>query len=530
MTFTLPAVFRLHRGPLFWPVFAFGLCVFALSRWLPGVNGSAGTDEARFLDQAYVQVLRDQPGTYGVLEGVPQTFGARVLPRVLLAGVSTFTGDIERAGLWLSLAGLVAALAGMYWLCLSVFPFRAFAVATVAAFAGLGAVQAGLSPDPSIALGMALVVWGVASFFSSLEKVMPERVFLSGFLIGLAGYVQIELSLIWVLLALYLISQTFYNSPAKARGVPLTGMAFGGLLMVLAVLWPMIDRNLFLAQSPILPGYDAQLLLGAPAASRAAGDLDLINRFLTGFRMLAADAGALGIFAGLLWPLGIVLCTVLNRHKALPFFWVPFMVLWVVVLTVMSPVTGMTSFETCLRITTPLLIPFAVLVLVYPLFHWFQSHEAPPGRLALGGAGLTAVAFGMAVLPRIAGGAAAEPGERVRGMDVVIRLFEENADLRNDPLLTDRPGLFLGHGKQQVHGMNGETDWSIMLAKTADGSIQADALLGYLRQHNIRTIHLARHDDPLLDRLADLPDFQGGELMTVAPPHRVYRLHDFEPL
>jgi hypothetical protein len=528
MTVKLPSVFRLHRGPLFWPVFAFGLCVFALSRWLPGVNGSAGGDEARFLDQAYVQVLRDQPGTYGVLDGVPQTFGARVLPRVLLAGVSIFTGDIGRAGLWLSLAGLVAALAGMYWLCLSIFPFRAFAVATVAAFAGLGAVQAGLSPDPSIALGMALVVWGVVSFFSALEKGMPDRVFLSAFLIGLAGYIQMELSLIWLLLALYLLSLSLYNSPARARGMPLAGMAFGGLLMVLAVLWPMINRNLLLAQSPILPGYDAQLLLGAPAASHAAGDLALINRFLTGFRMLAADAGALGIFAGLLWPLGIVLCTVLNRHKALPFFWVPFMVLWVLVLTVMSPVTGMTSFETCLRITTPLLIPFSVLVLVYPLFHWFQSHEAPPGRLALGGAGLTAVAFGMAVLPRIVGGGAAlEDDGR---MNAVIRLFAEDADLRNDPLLTDRPGLFLGHGKQQVHGLNGETDWSIMLAKTADGSIQADALLEYLRQHNIRTLHLARHDDPLYDQLVDLPDFQGGELMKVAPPHRVYRLHDFEPL
>jgi hypothetical protein len=526
MTFTLPGSFRLHRGPLFWPVFGLGLCVFAMARWLPGVETGVAPDDVLFLDQAYVQVLRNQPGTYGVLEGVPQTFGARVLPRYLMAVVSTFTGDIERAGLWLSLAGLVAALAGMYSLCLSIFPFRAFAVATVTAFAGAGAVQMGLSPDPAIALGMALVVWGVASFFSALEKVMPERIFLSGFLIGLAGYIHIELSLIWVLLALYLISMSLYDSPARARGVPVTGMAFGGLLMVLAVLWPMIDRNLFLAQSPILPGYDAELILGAPEAARAGAGVEFLPRFLTGFRMLATDPGALGIFAGLLWPLGLVLCTVLNRHKALPYFWVPFMVLWVLMLTVMSPVTGMSSFQACLRITTPLLLPFAVLVLVYPLFYWFQSHTAPPGRLALGGAGLTALAFSMAVLPRIVGGSLSTE-ERPASMEPVIRLFEGNAELRNTPLLTDRPGAFLGHGKQQVHGLNGETDWAIMLAKTADGSIQAAALLDYLRANNIRTIHLTRHDDPLLGKLEGVSGFPGGELIRVAPPHRVFRLRDF---
>lgn len=520
------STFALHRGPLFWPVFAFGLCVFALSRWLPGDAGGQLTDEAWSLDQAYVRVFREQPGTYGVLEGVEQTLGARVLPRVLLAGVSVFTGDILRAGLWLSLSALVAALAGMYWLCLSIFPFRAFAVATVAAFAGLGAVHAGLSPDPSIALGMALVVWGVLLFFSALEKVIPQRVFASAFLIGLAGYIQFELSLLWGILALYLLSQTLYASSAKARKVPLAGMAFGGLLMVLAVLWPMIHRNILVAQSPVLPGYDAELILGAPSES-AAVNLNLPARFLTGFRMLATDSAALGIFAGLLWPLGILLCTVLNRHKALPYFWVPFMVLWILLLTGMSPVTGMSSFETCLRITTPLLIPFAGLVLVYPLFAWFQSHEAPPGRLALGGAVLTLMAFGMAVLPRIlhrTGGGMAEDSQ---AFSSVIRLFEGNAELRNDALLTDRPGLFLAHGKERVHGLNGETDWEIMTTKTADGTLRAEKLLEYLRAHNIRTLHLARHDDPLLERLERVPAFQGGELIQVVPPHRVYRLHDF---
>ncbi len=530
MNQTVPAFLRLHRGPLFWPAFAFGLCVFVFSRWLPGVSDGGNPGDVLFLDQAFVQVLQEQPGVYGVLEGVPQTFGARVLPRYLLAGVSIFTGDLARAGIWLSLAALVVALAGMYELSLSIFPFRPFAIATVAAFAGLGAVQSGLAPDPSVALGMALVVWGLTSFFTALEKVIPERIFLSAFLIGLAGYVQIELSLIWVLLASYLLSLTLYNSPARSRGVPLVGMAFGGLLMVLAVLWPMINRNLLLAQSPILPGYDAQLLLGAPAASSTANSLGLTSRFLNGFRMLATDAGALGIFIGLLWPLGIVLCTLLNRHKALPFFWVPFMILWVLVLTVMSPVTGLTSFQTCLRITTPLLAPFAVLVLVYPLFHWFQSHEAPPGRLALGSAGLVAAAFFCAVLPRVLTGGAVETDGTHARMEVVIRLFEEQPELRNSPLLTDRPGIFLGHGKQQVHGLNGETDWSIMLVKTSDGSIQPEALLAYLRQNDIRVIHLARHDDPLLEQLAGVQDFPGGELMKVAPPHRVYRLNSFEPL
>lgn len=533
---TLPSMFRLHRGPLFWPVFAFGLCLFALIRWMPGVTQDVVPGDVLYLDQAYVQVLRDQPGTYGLLEGVPQTFGARVLPRYLMAVVSTFTGDTERAGLWLSLVGVVGAFSGMYLLCISIFPFRAFAVATIAAFAGLGAVQMGLSPDPSIALGMALVVWGVVSCFSALEKVLPERVFLSGFLIGLAGYIHIELSLIWVLLALYLLSMGLYNSPAKARGVPLVGMALGGLLMVLATLWPMIDRNLFLAQSPILPGYDAQLLLGAPASAHASAhaslmSLDLWPRFLSGFRMLATDPTALGIFAGLLWPIGLLICTVMNRHKALPYFWVPFIVLWVSLLTVMSPVTGMSSFQACLRITSPLLIPFAVLVLVYPLFAWFQSHSAPPGRLALGSAVLVVVAFGMALVPTrwmLKGFETDGAGDT--GMDAVVRLFEEEPTLRNAPLLTDRPGMFLGFGKQQVYGLNGETDWEIMLAKTSEGSIQAEALLSYLQAHDIRMIHLARHDDPLLDQLTSVPGFPGGELMQVAPPHRVYRLHDSESL
>lgn len=528
MTMAVPPVFRLNRGPLFWPVFAFGLVVFALSRWLPGVQPGPGAEEARFLDQAFVRVLQERPGTYGILEDVPQTFGARVLPRYLLALVSVATGDTARAGLWLSLAGLVAAMAGMYSLCLSLFPFRPFALASVGAFAGLGAVQMAFSPDPSIALGMALVVWGVVSFFSSLENVRPERIFLSGFLIGLAGYIHIELSLMWILLALYLLSLGMHNSPARARGMPLAGMAFGGVFMVLAVLWPMIDRNLMLAHSPILPGYDAERLLGAPPAADAAGaGVDWVRRFLNGFFMLARDAGALGIFAGLLWPLGIVLCTVLNRHKALPYFWVPFIILWVMILTGMSPVTGVNSFETCLRITTPLLMPFAILVLVYPLFYWFQRHEAPPGRLALGAAGLTVVAFGVVVLPRLAGGGHAEVPEWTERMNRVIGLFESRPELRNEPLLTDRPGMFLGHGKQRVHGLNGETDWSIMLAKTADGSIQPEVMLSYIQQHGIRTIHLARHDDPLISRLERVPGFPGGELLPVPPPHRVFELRDF---
>ena len=511
---------RLREAPLYWLALSASLLALAVTRILfPGVWTLPLTEQA-VLDLGFVQNLRADLSAYTALEGVPHVLGAHVLTRYLLAIFSTFTGDVARAGIWLSLVGVVATLSAMYALCRSIFPLREYAAVVMVAFGALGGVQYAISPDPSVALGMGLVSWGFCMFMTALDQSRPPRVFISALLIGLAGYIRLELAFLWVFLALYLLANTTYNSAVKSRGLPLVGMALGGLFMVALIAWPMIDHNLRLAGSPVLPGFDAEQILGAPSRGRVVRP-DYAGRFVEGFRMLATDRTGMGIFAGLLWPVGLVVSTVMNRHKAIPFFWIPFVIFWLLVLTLLSPITGTESFHECLRITAPLLFPFAVLAPTAVLYWWLQQKVQPREKVARIWFALLLGAYLFTLLPNLAGpGVRAQAIEREQLM-TILDIFERDEVLLDSVLLTDRPGLFLGAGKRDVYGLNGETDWEMLFNKYNDGSFDPEKLADYMRERGITHLHLARHDDPLDERLAQVDNPPSFRSLNVPNPHRV---------
>ena len=513
----------LAQAPLFWPAFTGALLLLGLTRILPGISWVLPPSEQAVLDLGYVQNLRADFGAYEVLEGLSQVYGAHVLPRYALAVFSTFTGDIARAGIWLSLFGVVATVGGVYTLSRSIFPLREFAAVVTLSLSAVGAIQYGISPDPSRALAMGLVVWALALFFTAIEKGLPHRVFLSALLLGLAGYIRIELTMIWWLLALYLLAMAVWNSPAKAKGLPLVGMAVGGLVMMGLVLWPLVDRNIGLAGSPVLPGFDAELILGGIPQPGAVAEPDYFGRFLAGFRMLAADRTGLGIFAGLLWPLGVIVSTVVNRHKAFPFFWAPFIVSWVLALTLISPVTGPESFYECLRITAPVLYPFAVLAPVFLLYHWMQVEPKPRGTIVKLWVALIFGAYLIALLPNVFGGNRREV-RQAKQFQTILEVFEQDQRLLEGKLLTDLPGLFLSAGKRHVYGLNGETDWRIIAYKYQDGSFRIDEFSQYLKEQSIDYLHLSEVDDPLREHLAQAENAPEFQEIVVMPPHRLLKL------
>ncbi|MCC5846948.1 MAG: hypothetical protein JJU29_02560 [Verrucomicrobia bacterium] len=513
----------LAQAPLFWPAFTGALVLLGLTRLLPGISWVLPPSEQAVLDVGYVQNLRGNFSAYEVLEGVKQVYGAHVLPRYALAVFSTFTGDIARAGIWLSLFGVVATVGGVYTLSRSIFPLREFAAVVTLSLSAVGAIQYGISPDPSRALAMALVVWALALFFTAIEKGLPHRVFLSALLLGLAGYIRIELTMMWWLLSLYLLAMAVWNSPAKAKGLPLVGMAVGGLFMMGLVLWPLVDRNIGLAGSPVLPGFDAELILGGVAHVGSGAAPDYFGRFFDGFKMLATDRTGLGIFAGLLWPLGVVVSSVVNRHKAFPFFWAPFIIGWVLALTLISPVTGPESFYECLRITAPILYPFAVLAPVFLMYHWMQTEPKPRGKIVKLWCMVVLGAYVFALLPNLAGGTGRE-ARQAKQFQAILEVFEEDRDLLEGKLLTDRPGLFLGVGKRHVYGLNGETDWRIIAYKYQDGSFRIDEFVKFIQEQSIDYLHLSEYDNPLRDQLAmaeNAPEFRE---VVVSPPHRLMKI------
>lgn len=519
----------LRQAPLYWIALASALFVFALTRWILGpVDPSPAHDQA-LLDIGFVNHLRADLRTYSVVEGVDQTFGPRVLSRFLTAIVSRITGDIARAGVWLSLAGVTATFAALYALCRSIFPLRGFPAVVMLAFAGLGAAQHAVSPDPAPALGMALVTWGVGFFFSALDKSLPGRVFLSAILIGLAAYIRIELALIWVLLAMYLLAQLAYDSPSKAKGLPLLGMAVGGLLQVALILWPMFDRNLSLATSPVLPGFDTEFFFGGTASDGDPVKFHFFSRFASGFTTLATSRGGLGIFAGLLWPVGVVLSFIMNRHKAIPFFWVPFVLLWVLLLTLVSPVTGFTSFRECLWITSPLLLPFSVLPPMFVLYQWMQKQTRPRSVVIRLWIVLGLGAYFFTLVPTLATPARGPYRLDSAADEELVAFFENAPGLLDLPLVTDRPGLFLAAGKAHVHGLHGETNWRIVQHKTRDGNIGMEGLRDFLNDES-RTlradkepvewlVHLTKVDSDLAGLL-----YEDSEFRTVSgSPQPLFR-------
>jgi hypothetical protein len=521
-------IVALRNAPLVWIAFALGLFVFGLTRLLPGANWNPPPSEQSILDAGYIEALRGDFRNYAVIPNTPQVFGAHVLTRYLVALVSAATGDAARAGVWLSLCGIVATLGGVYSLCRHIFPLRGFALMTVIGFGSLGTLHYAFSPDPSVAMGMGLVMWGVVFFVSSLEKNVPGRIFFSALFIGLAAYIRLELALIWVLLALYLLILSFFDSAARAKGMPLVGMALGGLLMLAMLLWPMIDRNLALTRSTaILPGPDAEWILGAPRSLSPTPQVSPFVRILRGFGILILDPLGLGVFAGLLWPLGIGVSSVINRHKSTPFLWLPLVVGMVVFLSIGSFITGVQSFEESLRILTPLLFPFAVLGPVYVLFRWLQQHPRPLGSSRKAWLLTAAIVLGIVQIPNAFHSATNKNSIETERIHAVVDAFANlPPEDRAARLLTDRPGLFLIAGKNNVYGLRGETDWDIHRVKYSNGEIRPERMIDYLRLRKIDLIHFAEvGQDKLIDSLTLAEAAPRLEPITgFSSPHRVFRV------
>lgn len=516
----------LDQAPMFWVAVGLGFLIFSANRMLPGISWDAANSEQSVLDQGFVHALESQNWQYQAIPGIPQTYGAHVLPQYFRTLVSQTTGDSGRAGVWLSLLGITGTLCGLYPLSQRIFPLRGFGVITVAAAGAMGAIQFSLSPDPSAALGMALVIWGMVFFLTSITKHNPYDVFASGLLFGLAGYIRIELSVMWIFLAIYLIILSFVQPAKDKQGLSYLPMALGGLFTVLLVLWPMLNRNIHLSGSPILPGFDAEVVLGADVLSGQGAPTAFISRMGQGLKLLLFSHRGPGIFAGLLWPLGIIICLFMGRHRKIPYFWLPIVISMLICLSALSYVTGFQSFRESLLIFTPLLFPFAILPAAYVVHHWMQSAYRPEAKCQSVWLLCGLALFLMIQLPHFLRRGTAGNTALAKTRATLIEEFAALSphDLQAN-LLSDMPGSFLTAGKSNVFGMHGETDWQILTAKYANGEFQLEKLRDYLQMRKVSLIHLSDVEEPLVQRLAQIEDAPRFEQLNVfSPPHRVYRV------
>src|SRR5690606_35083862 len=122
-----------------------------------------------------------------------------------------------------------------------------------------------------------------------------------------------ELSMMWIFLAVYLIALSLFQPEKEKQGLSYFPMALGGLITVLIVIWPMLHRNLHLSGSPILPGFDSEIVLGAPALPGQSGAESFTTRLTQGLSLLLLSFRGPGVFAGLLWPIGMVICLLMGR-------------------------------------------------------------------------------------------------------------------------------------------------------------------------------------------------------------------------
>jgi len=303
-------------------------------------------------------------------------------------------------------------------------------------------------------------------------------------------------------------------------------MCLGGLFTVAVVLWPLVHRNISLAGTPLLPGLDAELVLGAPARAGAAGGLPLLSRILEGFKMLLFHPRGPGVIVGLLWPIGVGVCLFQGRHKAVPYFWLPVIVGLLVMSGALSFVTGRSSYEETMLILFPLLFPFAVLPLVSAVYLWLQSgyRDQPSCRTCWLLAGIPIILlFQVSTVFR---GAQGNDRDVLQRRGALLQGVNELSDSdRGQVILSDMPGVLLRSGLKQVAGMHGETDWRILWALYRDGDIRTEPLLEYMRMTDVGLIHLSDPENPLLDRLrleSDAPNFT--PVSGFRPPHRVVRV------
>ena len=108
-------------------------------------------------------------------------------------------------------------------------------------------------------------------------------------------------------------------------------------------------------------------------------------------------------------------------------------------------------------------------------------------------------------------------------------LFRSVADLpvrtRNGVMLSDQPGVLVCAGKMNVIGTRGQTDWTVLTTATSHGDLRVPELLAYLKEREVKVLHLSDPRDPLADeiRLAK----QGPRMSpvkNVPSPHRMFRL------
>jgi len=515
----------IHQLPVGWIAFALGLVIFTMTRLLPGADWELPPSAQARLDEAYIQVLQEDLLSYSLLDGEDmahrQTRGAHVLPQTLRALLGLVTGDAGRAGVWLSLVAVLATLAGGYTLCHRILPLRGYCVITVIALAGVGSLQFAIRPDASAALGMALVIWGYAFFLAGLDREMPMRAFLSAFFFGLASYIRLELGFIWVLLALYLLILNLFPTQMKRDKMPLCAMALGGLLIVALMMWPLIHVNMKIAQTPVLPGPDAEMIFGAPVPEGYAGP-SFIGRLLLGFRILLFDPIGLGMLAGLLWPVGMVISLITHRHKAVPVFWLPMMFFLVALLTLCSLITGLDSYLECLQIIAPLLLPFSVLAVVYPFFRWMQEQPRSFVESRKAWAMAVLVVYLMVQLPHVFRqlldlthtARLQEKSERQ-----LVELIQAHENLPTDvPVLTDMPGVLLQAGWKPdcVLGVGGETDWEVQQVRMMNGALDPARLAGYLEKRRVQFLHFSDPDraNDLLNRIQE--SLEGTSVKEVA--------------
>ncbi|GEM_PF-1307188 len=490
----------LHQLPIGWIAFALGLFIFTMTRLLPGADWQLPPTAQARLDEAYIEVLQEDMLSYSLLENEAfvhrQTRGAHILPQMLRALLGMVIGDSTRAGIWLSMMAVLATLAGGYTLCHRILPLRGYCLITVIALAGVGSLQFAIRPDASVALGMALVIWGYAFFLAALDREMPMRAFLSAIFFGLAGYIRLELGLIWLLLAGYMLCLAVFPSQAKQNKTPLGAMALGGIFIVALMLWPLIHVNMKIAQTPILPGPDAEMIFGAPAPDGYSGP-SFLGRLFLGFRVLLLDPVGLGMLAGLLWPAGMVISLLTHRHKAVPCFWLPTMFFLVALMTFCSLITGLDSYLECLQIISPLLLPFSVLAVVYPFFRWMQEEPRSFSDSRKAWAMAVLAVYLMVQLPHVFRQMldlthAARLREKTERQ--LVELIQGHENLPTDAVvLTDMPGVLLQAGWKAdcVLGVGGETDWEVQQFRMMNGALNPRKLPDYLVRRKVQFVHFS---------------------------------------
>jgi hypothetical protein len=523
-----------------WIAFGLGCFLFFLIRWVPWMDWQAPLSDSSAMDQLVVQQMLRESGERLVSpDGDPQTVGAHLLPQWARWAISYLVGDATRAGIWLSVVGVIAAMGGMVALGKCIFPLREFRFLVLGGWAGVGALHYAVGADPSVALGMALLVWGVVWQLVGLQRGAGGFYFLGASCLGLAGYIRLELVLLQCAVSLFLLlawmAPGFFKLSRREREA-LPALALGGLLMVALVLWPLVNLNMQRAGVAFLPGPDAHRVLGAVQPPSGSG-FSLTRPVLNALGSGALYPWGAGVFAWLLLPIGLAVHLLSCRSRFLSGYWVCLACFGILFLAGASEVTGEESLQESMTIFTSVLFPFTALPLAMLVFRAFQGS----GRNPMQGWAIWAMAGGvMLILMQLPHGVRAlmRPGGEgeTLGVPTWMGHFRSIEPVwMREPLLTDQPVHFLRAGKQWVYGWGGETDWEVWTTRYADASIAPGPFCDYLAYRGIGLIHVSSLDHQeqverfrqwlASSRKEDQP-ISGLDLISdrLPAPHSLYRV------